>query len=112
MTVFRTETFTMSLTVKFHKKSHFFSKLLARWETELTGLAPVSAQAGMFLTCEPENSFSMRSIWYKRVLLGMPLENIIFANSLSKQTAANSNSYSWLNRHLSPGTMENAIRAY
>ena len=42
-------------------------------------------------------------------MMGMPLENIILAKRLSKQTASNSNIYSQLNRHLSPGTMENAI---
>ena len=35
---------------------------------QLTGLAPVSTQAGMFQTWSAqEQSFATRSIWYKRV---------------------------------------------
>ena len=38
------------------------------YSIQLTGLAPVSTQTGMFLTRSArEQSFAMRSIWYKRV---------------------------------------------
>ena len=56
-------------------------------------------------------AFAMRSIWFKRVYEVHPKKTFLLAKLLSKQTATNSNTYSRLNRHLSPNTMENTIFA-
>ena len=60
----------------------------------------------------PRTEFCDAVYMVQEGLMGYALRISILAKTLSKQTASNSNTYSRLNRHLSPGTMENAIFAY